>query len=76
MKKKWIKIIIAFILFLIALITDFSEEWLNKIIFIISYFIVGLEILNAEIFISFSINTFPEPTTLSGNWQVLYINNG
>lgn len=45
MKKKWIKIIIASILFLIALIIDFSEEWLKKIIFIISYFIVGLEIL-------------------------------
>ena len=45
MKKKGIKIIIAFILFLLAIIANFNNEWINKIIFIISYFIVGLEIL-------------------------------
>lgn len=45
MKKKGIKIIIAFILFLIAITVDFNNEWINKIIFIISYLIVGLEIL-------------------------------
>ena len=45
MKKRGIKIIIAFILFIIAMIVTFSNEWINKGIFIISYLIVGLDII-------------------------------
>ena len=49
MKKKGIKIIIAFILFLIALIVNFDNEWINSIIYIISYIIVGFEIVKKAI---------------------------
>ncbi len=45
MKKKGIKIIISFVFFLIAMIFDFSNEWINNILFIISYIIVGFEII-------------------------------
>ena len=45
MKKKGIKIIVSLILFLIAFIIDFENVWINNIIFIISYIIVGLEIV-------------------------------
>lgn len=45
MKKKGIKIIIATILFLIAFIINFNNEWINNIIYIASYIIVGLEIV-------------------------------
>ena len=45
MKKKGIKIIIALILFLIALIIDFGNVWINNVIYIIAYIIVGLEIV-------------------------------
>lgn len=49
MKKRGIKIIIAFILFLIAIILPFSNEWINRGIFIVSYIIVGLEIVKKAI---------------------------
>ena len=49
MKKKGIKIIIAFVLFLIALIVNFNNEWINNIIYIISYIIVGFEIVKKAI---------------------------
>ncbi|MCI8636786.1 MAG: cadmium-translocating P-type ATPase [Clostridia bacterium] len=45
MKKKRIKIIIALVLFFIALIINFNNEWINNAIYIISYIIVGLEIV-------------------------------
>ena len=45
MKKKGIKIIIALILFLIALIIDFGKVWINNVIYIIAYIIVGFEIV-------------------------------
>ena len=45
MKKKGIKIIIALILFLIALIIDFGNVWINNVIYIIVYIIVGFEIV-------------------------------
>lgn len=45
MKKSTIKIIIALILFVISLIVSFQNEWVNKIIYIISYLIVGLDIV-------------------------------
>ena len=45
MKKDGIKIILAFILFIIAIAIKFQREWINNIILIISYIIVGFEIL-------------------------------
>lgn len=45
MKKKRNKIIAAFLLFLIAMIIKFNNEWINNTIFIVSYCIVGLEIV-------------------------------
>ena len=49
MKKKVIKIISALVLFLVALLIKFNNEWINNIIFIIAYIIVGLEILKKAI---------------------------
>ena len=49
MKKKGIKIILALILFIIAMTIKFQNEWINNIIFIISYIIVGFEILRKAI---------------------------
>ena len=45
MKKKVIKIIIAFILFLISLVISFENEWINKGLYIVSYLVVGLDIV-------------------------------
>lgn len=45
MEKTTTKIIIAFILFVIALTMNFPNEWINKVIYIISYAIIGLEIV-------------------------------
>ncbi len=49
MKKKAIKIIIALVLFFIALIINFNNKWINNTIYIISYIIVGLEIVRKAI---------------------------
>ena len=49
MKKKGIKIILALILFIIAMAIKFQNEWINNVIFIISYIIVGFEILRKAI---------------------------
>ena len=45
MKKRARKIIIAFIIFLVALIIPFPNEIINKALYITSYLIVGLSIL-------------------------------
>lgn len=45
MKKEIIKIVIALILFLIALIVPFKNQLINNGLFIISYLIVGFEIV-------------------------------
>ena len=45
MKKKGIKIIIALILFIVAITINFNNEWINNSIYIISYIIVGFEIV-------------------------------
>ena len=45
MKKRANKIIGAFLLFLIAILIPFKYEWINKIVFLISYFVVGFNIL-------------------------------
>ena len=49
MKKKKIKIILALILFLFAMIVKFENEWINNAIFIVSYIIVGAEIVKKAI---------------------------
>ena len=49
MKKRRNKIIIAFILFAIALIIKFPNEWINNSIYIMSYIIVGTEIVKKAI---------------------------
>ena len=49
MKKRAIKIIEAFILFVIGLAVPFKNELINDAIFIISYFIVGFSILKKAI---------------------------
>ncbi len=49
MKIKGIKIVISFILYLIAIIVKFNNEWINNTIFIVSYIIVGFEILRKAI---------------------------
>lgn len=48
-KKKGIKIILAAILFFIAITIKFNNELINNTIFIISYIIVGLEIVKKAI---------------------------
>ena len=49
MKKKKIKIILALILFLFAMIVKFENEGINNAIFIVSYIIVGAEIVKKAI---------------------------
>ncbi len=49
MKKRRNKIIIAFILFALALIIKFKNVWVNNIIYILSYLIVGTEIIKKAI---------------------------
>ena len=49
MKKKAIKILIALILFVFAMVVKFENEWINKGIFIVAYIIVGFEILKKAI---------------------------
>ena len=45
MKKRTIKIVIALILFIISFCIKFNNIWINNILYIISYVIVGLEIV-------------------------------
>lgn len=45
MKKRGIKIILAFVLFALSLCIPFSKEWINQGLYILSYLIVGLEIV-------------------------------
>ena len=49
MRKKLIKIIIAFILFLIAMIFKAENEWINISLYVISYIIVGFEIIRKSL---------------------------
>ena len=49
MKKRGIKIIISAILFVLALVIPFSNEWINNGLFIISYLVVGFEILRKAV---------------------------
>ncbi len=45
MKKKLTKIIIALILFIFSMVIKFENVWINNSIFVISYIIVGFEII-------------------------------
>lgn len=45
MKKKIMKVLIAGILFILAITLNVGNDWINKIIFILSYLIVGFGIL-------------------------------
>ena len=45
MKKRVIRVIIALLLFLLALCIPFTNEWINNGIYIVSYIIVGLPIV-------------------------------
>ena len=45
MKKRVRKIVIALVLFVIALLIPFPYKWINNVVFIASYLIVGLEIV-------------------------------
>ncbi len=49
MKKKEIKIIIATILFFIAITINFNNEYINNGIYIVSYIIVGLDIVKKAV---------------------------
>lgn len=49
MKKKLYKIIISAILFIIALAVPFQNIWINRVIYLISYIIVGFEILKKAV---------------------------
>lgn len=49
MKKEGIKIIVASILFFIALIINVDNEWIHNVIYILAYSIVGLEIVKEAI---------------------------
>ena len=47
--KEGIKIVIAFILFIIALVINFPNEWINKALYIIAYLIVGFEVVSEAV---------------------------
>ena len=49
MKKRAIKIVIAFILFIIAIVVPFNNVYITDAIYIISYIIVGLDIVKKAI---------------------------
>lgn len=49
MKKRGVKIIISAILFVLALVIPFSNELINNGLFIISYLVVGFEILKKAV---------------------------
>ena len=49
MKKRKIKIIVSFILYIIALIVNFNNDNINNILYIVSYIIVGFDIIKKAI---------------------------
>lgn len=49
MKKKVISILISMLLFIIALVVKFNNDIINKVFFIISYLIVGFEVLKEAV---------------------------
>ena len=65
MRKDLTKIIVALILYLIGIIVKFQNEWINNSIFIISYIIVGYEILKKAIRNIFKGKVFDENFLMS-----------
>ena len=65
MKKDVIKILIALALFLIAMVIKFENEWINNGIFIVSYIIVGFEILRKAVRNIFKGKVFDENFLMS-----------
>lgn len=49
MKKRTIKIIISAILFIFSLVIKFENIWINDIIYVLSYLIVGFDILKEAV---------------------------
>ena len=49
MKKKLVKIVVSFLLFIVALVIKSDNEWINNSLFIISYVIVGFDILKKAV---------------------------
>ena len=49
MKKRAIKIGIAFIIYIVAIAVNFNNIWITDLLFIISYLIVGLDILKKAV---------------------------
>ena len=49
MKKRAIKIIIAFVLFVIAIIIPFKSNWINVCLYILSYILVGAEMVKKAV---------------------------
>ena len=45
MKNKIIKIVLAFLIFLIALLVPFKNEVINYILYFASYILVGFEVI-------------------------------
>ena len=60
MKKDLIKIIISFLIFLVAILISFESDLINKLLYLIAYLIVGLEIVIKAIKNIFKGNVFDE----------------
>ena len=60
MKKDLIKIIFSFVIFLVAILISFESDLINKILYLIAYLIVGLEIVIKAIKNIFKGNVFDE----------------
>ena len=65
MKKQFVKIVIALVLFVIAMVIKFENVWINNGIFIVSYIIVGMEIVQKAIKNIFKGNFFDENFLMS-----------
>ena len=60
MKKDLFKIIFSFVIFLVAILISFESDLINKILYLIAYLIVGLEIVIKAIKNIFKGNVFDE----------------
>lgn len=77
MKKKLIKIILALILFAFSMVIKFENVWINNILFVISYIIVGFEIIIKALRNIFRGKVFDENFLMTiatigafGNWRI------
>ena len=60
MKKDLFKIIFSFVIFLVAILISFESDLINKLLYLIAYLIVGLEIVIKAIKNIFKGNVFDE----------------